>query len=271
MSSTTIYYVIYETVNLLNHKTYRGKHITTDLSDGYLGSGTHLHNAINKYGADQFRREILFMAFTADDLSWVEQNEFVTLDWINSLGKSCYNKKVGGQGGWHVVENGEVKHVMQTSAAKANKEATCLEKFGTVHQFLSPEFHSKLKSIYQEKLGADSPLASAAVQKKIKDTVMDRYGVSNVSFIPEVVDKIKAGQARFFANGGKSSVISKTSYYDPADKSKFEYFVVGEEPAGWVKGNPALLGIVEYHNAEGKRRRFRSGDVIPEGWMLGRK
>ena len=271
MSSTTIYYVIYETVNLLNNKTYRGKHVTANLDDGYLGSGIHLSNAINKYGADQFRREILFMALTDDDLSWVEQNVFVTLEWITSLGKQCYNKKPGGNGGWQVIEDGQQKHIMRTASAKANKEATCLEKFGAEHQFLSSEFQSKLKSIYQEKFGADSPLASVAVQQKIKDSVLSKYGVSNVSFIPEVVEKIKVGQARFFANGGQSPVVGKKSYYDPANTANFAYFVSGEEPSGWVKGNPSLAGILEYHNSEGKRKRFRAGDVIPAGWIIGRK
>jgi len=45
-----IYYFIYETTNIVNLKRYRGIHKTSKIEDGYLGSGTVLLNAIEKYG-----------------------------------------------------------------------------------------------------------------------------------------------------------------------------------------------------------------------------
>jgi hypothetical protein len=54
-----IYYFIYETTNIVNLKRYRGIHKTSKIEDGYLGSGTVLLNAIEKYGKQNFKREIL--------------------------------------------------------------------------------------------------------------------------------------------------------------------------------------------------------------------
>jgi group I intron endonuclease len=59
--------IIYKTINLINGKIYIGQHYTS-VDDGYLGSGKYLLNAINKYGKENFKREIL---------------EFVNIDNVN--------------------------------------------------------------------------------------------------------------------------------------------------------------------------------------------
>lgn len=49
--------VIYKTTNLVNEKFYVGKDIKNN--PNYLGSGLILKNAINKYGIENFKKEIL--------------------------------------------------------------------------------------------------------------------------------------------------------------------------------------------------------------------
>jgi len=44
-----MYYLIYETTNLINGKLYRGAHQTEKVNDGYLGSGKILRHPINKH------------------------------------------------------------------------------------------------------------------------------------------------------------------------------------------------------------------------------
>ena len=54
-----MYYFIYKTTNSLNGKYYYGAHSTENINDGYLGSGVALKKAIQKYGKENFYREIV--------------------------------------------------------------------------------------------------------------------------------------------------------------------------------------------------------------------
>lgn len=95
------YYIIYETVNLINGKNYIGQHVTTNLNDGYMGSGTILKRAINKYGKKNFRTEILFYAVNQDSLNFLEKC-LVTPEFIEQ--NDNYNLREGGDVGTHSVE-----------------------------------------------------------------------------------------------------------------------------------------------------------------------
>ena len=51
-------FYVYLTTNLINGKQYIGQH-KGELNDSYLGSGTNISKAINKYGKENFKKEIL--------------------------------------------------------------------------------------------------------------------------------------------------------------------------------------------------------------------
>lgn len=91
-------YTIYRTTNIVNGKTYIGKHQTKDVDDGYLGSGIALEKAIKKYGKVSFKKEVLFVFDSEDEMNQKEK-ELVTESFIAS--NSNYNMGVGGEGGSH--------------------------------------------------------------------------------------------------------------------------------------------------------------------------
>jgi len=97
------YYIIYKIINLINGKFYVGKHITNKLNDSYMGSGLHIHRAINKYGIDSFRKEILFSFNTEKEMNDKEK-EIVNIKFVKR--RDTYNTICGGQGSWkHINEN----------------------------------------------------------------------------------------------------------------------------------------------------------------------
>lgn len=87
------YYFVYKTTNLVNQKFYIGVHATTNINDGYLGSGKRLGDAIKHYGKENFLREILRFFDSYEGALSYEQ-ELVTEDLI--LREDCYNMTVGG-------------------------------------------------------------------------------------------------------------------------------------------------------------------------------
>ena len=66
------FYGIYKITNLLNGKMYIGQHTTSNLDDGYMGSGLLVTRAVKKHGVDCFRKEWLMFCEDKDDLNYWE-------------------------------------------------------------------------------------------------------------------------------------------------------------------------------------------------------
>lgn len=94
------HYLVYKTTNLVNGKIYIGKHETNDINDGYLGSGNLIRRAIEKYGRENFKREVLFECSSKEEMD-VKEAELVNEDFLKR--KDVYNIKLGGQGGWDFI------------------------------------------------------------------------------------------------------------------------------------------------------------------------
>jgi len=95
-----MHYLIYKITNLVNNKIYIGKHKTEDINDDYMGSGKILHRAIEKYGLDKFKKEILFECENEEDMNKKEA-EIVDEEFVARL--DTYNIKLGGQGGFDYI------------------------------------------------------------------------------------------------------------------------------------------------------------------------
>jgi len=88
------YHYFYKITNNLNGHYYYGIHSTSNLEDGYMGSGYRLKRAYKKYGVENFTKKILKYFDSRKEASDYEAevvNELLVED------KNCYNLINGGE------------------------------------------------------------------------------------------------------------------------------------------------------------------------------
>ena len=91
------YHYIYKTTCKVNSKFYIGMHSTSNLEDGYIGSGKRLWNSIRKHGKENHSIEILEWFL---DRSSLKERERVLVNEDLIKEDLCMNLKTGGEGGW---------------------------------------------------------------------------------------------------------------------------------------------------------------------------
>lgn len=109
-------YTVYKTTNLLNGKIYIGKHQTNNPDDDYLGSGDAFLAAKEKYGKENFKKEVLFVFDTEAEMN-AKEAELVTEEFVNR--NDNYNLCPGGKGGFGFIRNHPDYHEWQKRGAKA--------------------------------------------------------------------------------------------------------------------------------------------------------
>ena len=90
------YNFVYKTTNNLNGDYYYGVHSTNNLDDGYMGSGARINRSINKYGKENFTREIV-QFFSRKKCAYSLESAIVTQKLIDD--PHCLNLAIGGFGG----------------------------------------------------------------------------------------------------------------------------------------------------------------------------
>ena len=88
-----MYYTVYKITNIINGKTYIGKHKTKNLDDGYMGSGKLIQIAIKKYGKHNFLKEYIGFYNSIEEMNEAERHL------ISENKNSSYNLAPGGYGG----------------------------------------------------------------------------------------------------------------------------------------------------------------------------
>lgn len=114
-----MYYTIYKITNQIDGKFYIGSHKTKDLDDNYMGSGKYLKRAQEKYGIDNFKKEILFVFETAKEM-YAKEAEMVNEDFLAT--ENTYNLKIGGFGGWDYLNDSSLAHVERCKKANASRQ-----------------------------------------------------------------------------------------------------------------------------------------------------
>ena len=91
-----MYHFLYRTECKITKKYYIGVHSTSNLDDGYLGSGILLQESLKTYGKDNHTLEIL-QFFNSKEEKFQAEKNYITLEMIND--PNCLNFSFGGNGG----------------------------------------------------------------------------------------------------------------------------------------------------------------------------
>ena len=139
------YYFVYETINLINGKKYRGIHKTSKIEDGYLGSGKVFRMALEKYGKDNFYRAILEFCSSYEDLIELEKI-YVDENWVND--DSNYNLKTGGQSAGILSDESKMK-ISETLKRRYKNGEIEIQK--RIYEPLSESHKEKISKTLKEK------------------------------------------------------------------------------------------------------------------------
>lgn len=109
-------FYIYLITNNINKKNYIGQRYCplnkTPETDKYMGSGTHLSRAKNKYGLSSFSKEILAVCYSKKEIDILEKC-YIKL--YREIGKAEYNHASGGDSCdfWNYFSEEETKRIYE--------------------------------------------------------------------------------------------------------------------------------------------------------------
>jgi hypothetical protein len=94
------FHFIYRTENIKTGRYYIGMHSTSDINDGYLGSGSLLKKSVQYHGREYHERTILEYCSSREELM-IREGEIINDDVLND--PKCMNISPGG-GGFEKIE-----------------------------------------------------------------------------------------------------------------------------------------------------------------------
>jgi group I intron endonuclease len=134
-----MHYYLYKITNLINDKYYVGVHKTKNINDGYMGSGKVIRQAIEKYGIENFKKEIL--EYFSDSKTMLKrEKEIVTEDFLTQ--ENVYNLRKGGDGGFDYIN----KNKLNASPESLEKRRKKLKE-----NFSNKNWYGKNNPFYNKK------------------------------------------------------------------------------------------------------------------------
>lgn len=190
---------IYKITNLINNKIYIGKDTTSD--SNYFGSGLLINRAFEKYGMENFVKEVID---ETDDYIELSKKEIFWIEKYNSTNREIgYNISKGGDGG-DTLSNHPDLDLIREKISKNNPKRgkTYEETFGYKK---AKEYKKKLKiNIYKNILSTDSILKNKLKWIEYNDKFKERCefikNEINQGKIDEYLDEVKLIKKRVYSN-----------------------------------------------------------------------
>lgn len=242
------YHTVYVIQDNLNNMIYVGAHSTFDIFDSYMGSGTYLKRAQQKYGEEHFSKHTLAFFNTAEEMFAAEEL-IVNIKFLKRT--DVYNIKIGGSvprspfGIKIPLETREKisrthRALWRSEKAAEMSKAISERQKGPKHHFfgrnLTPEHRKKLsEAITGERNHNYGRDFSPEHRKKISDA-----------------RKATKGKYLWITDGNKNTKIKK------------EVFI----PIGWTRGRSDMRNVIWATNGI-KNKLLSSKEAIPDGWRRG--
>lgn len=191
----------YITTNNVNGQQYIGMHVTNNIDDDYLGSGTLLHKAIKKYGTNNFSRDIMNI-FTTTAEAHLDEERLIVLH--NSLFPNGYNLSPTGGLYFHGKHSEHSKEKMSKNRLgkgtrkRSNKTKKNIRN-GLLHYYSKRnEEETKIDRERSSKNGKSNKGKKRSIEVKTKMSIAQKN-----RFLREKAERLRISRIRKGCNKGQ--------------------------------------------------------------------
>lgn len=258
------YHYFYKITNLINNHFYYGVHNTDNLEDGYIGSGKRLHIAYQKYGIENFKKEILKYFDTAKE-AFEYEAEYVNEELVKD--PDCYNIINGGKTGTTnmvVVKdnNGNRFTVFKDDPRYISGELVQHGK-GIPNKYLKGKVATKdINGKFYLIDKNDEKYLSGKLKPFAYNKVLVKDENDNILYVEKDDPRYISGDLKFFWNGRQHKEETKQKIREAHQKY---HYSAGEKNSQygtcWIHNNNESIKI----------KKEQLEEYISNGWIKGRK
>lgn len=228
VKETKMMYCVYKITNKVNQKIYVGFHKTDNLQDGYMGSGKLIKRAIEKYGIENFEKEILKIF---DSQKEAEEYEAQIVDRDFTLKEDTYNIAIGGNVRIMYGKNNPFYGKTHTQETR--------QKISDIHKGKSVNHFHKIIMPDNSVVGYEKAAKTLDITSNVKNNI--RYICGNPhSDIRFEDDRIQAAAEKYYMRKNENNDENKKRLIGDASK---RFLGVPKSDEHKIKISEALTGI----------------------------
>lgn len=240
------YFTVYKITNKINNMIYIGCHVTKNINDKYMGSGSMLKKDIKRYGIENFNKSILYVYDNEKEMLEKEK-ELVNEHFISK--ENTYNVIIGGR---NFLTLNSVSVIDESGESFRIHKSHPLYISGKVYPV------TKGKGVYKNDLGE-------IIQCDIENVPEGYYGILKNKIVVEdnkgnkmIVDK---NDIRY-KNGELAFILSK---YHEINKNKIlvedkygNFMMVNKNDPRYINGELKFFWENKKHSKETKIKMSRA-------------